>query len=200
MGFIKRSWRGETKLWKVFWLGGIVVAIGEGILWALLAGSSLLAVILLAGIMHGWLFLAVWRCAFNCGWRMWGYIARVLGVIGIISWLSMAYFGYMVSSAQNAQMVCMREITARAKATGTMLVGAELKKAMEDCLKSKGNLEFSVEFSYPDQPAKLSARKACEKTLRAHAAKGGAEPETYVAQNEAWIEQCVRQRLGNSDE
>ena len=78
---VRRVWRGEERLWKVYWL----VAIMGG--WAL--GTSV-GVLARAGILNNFLGLAllavyavycgvgVWRCAFNVERPIWGYAARTV--------------------------------------------------------------------------------------------------------------------------
>ena len=84
---VLRIWRGEERLWKVYWL----VAIVGG--WALstLAGSlvrtgfldELLGVALLAiyAVFSG---VGVWRCAFNVKRPVWGYAARAIITVSAV--------------------------------------------------------------------------------------------------------------------
>ena len=84
--FILNYWSGKEKLWKAFWLIGIVgrifVAffivifslIGKsiGLTWsvAILSVLFVLIYIILA-------FVSIWRCAFNTQNNNWGYVARI---------------------------------------------------------------------------------------------------------------------------
>lgn len=102
MQWIKRAWRGEERLWKVFWVYGI------------LAGYALDAVTMLGFVMliphvhlmpwHApvwlyvlgavwtiflwcfsiWTAVALWKCSFNSGRRYWGYAARVAYVLSVV--------------------------------------------------------------------------------------------------------------------
>ena len=84
---VLRVWRGEERLWKVYWL----VAIVGG--WALstLAGSlvrtgflnELLGVALLAvyAVFSG---VGVWRSAFNVQRPVWGYAARTIIAVSAV--------------------------------------------------------------------------------------------------------------------
>ena len=81
MKAIGRSWRGEEKLWHVFWLyhvlGGIALVGGVGFgvsilapaLWRLFGLCIVLPYLI-------WVFVSLWRGAFNCEWKGWAYISR----------------------------------------------------------------------------------------------------------------------------
>ena len=90
MNTIHGTWKGDEKLWKVFWL------------YALLLGSALLtlsdhvlmfdvyikySVYVVALIWLIWISVGLWRCAFNAKLKAWGFIVRGLVIfsIGIIA-------------------------------------------------------------------------------------------------------------------
>jgi hypothetical protein len=98
MQWIKRTWRGEEKLWKVFWVYGVGLS--------LVGFFTALAVSIWAAMSIGvigspsestwyfgrytwsavsicyfvWITISLWRCAFNLEKRVLGYGARVLAV------------------------------------------------------------------------------------------------------------------------
>jgi hypothetical protein len=84
---VLRIWRGEERLWKVYWL----VAILGG--WAL---STLIGAMVRTGFLNDLLGLAVlvifagycgvgvWRCAFNVQRVIWGYAARTIIAVSLI--------------------------------------------------------------------------------------------------------------------
>ena len=95
--FVATCWRGGERLWKVFWLFGVVGAaavgyvvgqveglvrsspmwIGVGVIfWGLVAAASV--------AYQVWAYVSIWRCAFNVGWKGWGAIARALAVLGAL--------------------------------------------------------------------------------------------------------------------
>ncbi len=97
MGFIKRSWRGEEKLSRVFWL---YYVLGEFILFLFLFLIVFLIskvvtsvppfLIFLIYVIPGlgyfiWIFVSLWRCAFNSNWKGWGYFIRTWEVTIVIS-------------------------------------------------------------------------------------------------------------------
>ena len=94
ISFFKNAWKGEAKLWKVFWLMGLLLAAISIVFFLLLTPLMFISPYAYMGIFVAWIFVvngfqltANWRCAFNCGWKGWGYIVRtfvVLGVIGMI--------------------------------------------------------------------------------------------------------------------
>ena len=84
-------WRGHGRLWKAYWLYGIL-------------GSNVLALILLLLMQRGaignvwfqfvllllaaytvWIVVSVWRCAFNVEKPMYGHMARALTVAWAIN-------------------------------------------------------------------------------------------------------------------
>lgn len=86
---IRGAWKGEERLWIVFWvyfwLIGIVVSVGSGFL----ADAGLLAE-LVAGVLGAawlvWIAVSQWRCSSNTSWRGWGYVVRVLVVFSVVAW------------------------------------------------------------------------------------------------------------------
>lgn len=101
MSFLKSAWRGEAKLWKIFWLGILlpqIVAMIVGFVVGFMAASSGVAPgnrAPLNGVINsvGWfltlavyywlLFVAVYRCRRNASGEAWGYIAML--VIGLFA-------------------------------------------------------------------------------------------------------------------
>ena len=87
MSFIATAWRGREKLWKVYWLYGVVGGIALSFLMGFLlpwlgtsGGFTYFAVLTLYSL---WLWVSIWRCAFNANWKIGGYILRFLTVIGL---------------------------------------------------------------------------------------------------------------------
>ena len=100
---IERAWHGQERLWKVFWIYGLL---GSFVLQAVNASLALLLGFSVAGgaalpylawrILHPtiqgiliayslWVALVVWRCAFNVEKRFWGIIARGVVVLSVIA-------------------------------------------------------------------------------------------------------------------
>lgn len=103
---LRRCFQGEERLWKVFWAygffgSGIVLAVSMGVIFFLgVFGLAVNPSQLESGIYGGgigvvlacilivpyvfWLSVSLWRCAFNCVNRMWGYAARglVMTIVG----------------------------------------------------------------------------------------------------------------------
>ena len=89
LGFIKRAWRGEERLWKVWWLLGLPVnsvceILARGV--ELISGpdspTSLFLAFSVLCLTLAWCNM-VWACAHNVKirrkyiWhRVWGYIAK----------------------------------------------------------------------------------------------------------------------------
>lgn len=106
MNWLKRLWKGEAKLWQAFWL--LPLLLGCALLFPLAtcwlsldeAGREAVGlwvmdnfVLYMVGLvvcaipLCSFYSVSVWRCAFNCGWQGWGYIARVYVVLNILSFV-----------------------------------------------------------------------------------------------------------------
>jgi len=86
---IVASWKGNERLWKVFWiynwLVGTAVGIGVEAASNSLPMSAFLVVAVLILIWAVWVTVSLWRCAFNASWRGWGYIVRAVVGLAVIA-------------------------------------------------------------------------------------------------------------------
>ncbi len=87
--WIKSAWRGEAKLWHVFWLAGLAIKFTVFALDYLMfrSGGDLFAALLfmtasIGGSIFWW--VSVWRCAYNVSWRPWGHISRGVVIFQIV--------------------------------------------------------------------------------------------------------------------
>ena len=100
MNWVKKAWRGEEKLWKVFWiydiLGGFLLVVINKILGKILGASLILGIsdFVIWIVFCIWITVSLWRCAFNLDWKFWGYIARIWAVFPIL----MLTIGFIVGS------------------------------------------------------------------------------------------------------
>lgn len=98
MFIVKRAWKGEERLWKVFWifnvLGFYVIGFMQQVVISIESAGALnhgygrlLTILfgLLTIIYFIWAITSLWRCAFNTGSRVWGYLGRVFVVAVIVS-------------------------------------------------------------------------------------------------------------------
>jgi hypothetical protein len=103
LNYIKQCWKGEEKLWKVFWIWNILVGFLltafiqitivitvfpaamqialnknlEAVTFPKLALAFLGIVIFLLSLAYDiWALVSLWRSAFNCTKKVYGYIAR----------------------------------------------------------------------------------------------------------------------------
>ena len=77
--FVRTWFFGEARLWKPYWLGGLlgtflISIIGAPLQLAGVIGSIIAS--LLGVIYMVWLGVAIWNCAYNVEWEWWGHIAR----------------------------------------------------------------------------------------------------------------------------
>jgi hypothetical protein len=195
-----RAWRGQERLWFVFWIYAVVVGIVLQLL-VVIAGTA--GVVGGLGMVIGipliiaiaaysvWISVSMWRCAWNAKAKFWGYIVRILTVLTLIS-----YVLTIISMA------------------GLFILGSATKSAVDFAKENNGKtLRFQMEtvnppetsapdVAAPDAPASipvapLSPREQCEKTLRDHATVNGADANAYIAANQTYITQCIQQLTPN---
>jgi len=97
--YLFKAWRGEERLWKVFWIQHLIGTAVIGLLFSALTiilvnafhyqipiiVFKFLAVILI--VPYGILALCLlWKCAFNVHWKFLGYFCRVYVVFISIAW------------------------------------------------------------------------------------------------------------------
>ena len=96
--FMGRYWRGQERLWKAFWLFGIVgfsvlgtaVGLVRGVvldsqMW-IGVGLIFWGLALVAALAYQvWVCVAIWRGAFNVGWKGWGYVSRGVVVLQAVA-------------------------------------------------------------------------------------------------------------------
>lgn len=231
MNPIMRAWSGQERLWKVFWIYGVLFGIIIGIA-AAIAGVSQTIPYIVANIIYGlWLVVAEWRCAFNATWKIWGYVVRVLIVLSII-FIVIGFFtgGVLVGSDLIKAAECRREVKEYLANGGTdeegfkkqcidRKTGATPEAAVDTAPEAAPapaatpSAEPSAAIPAPatapaeapatapvDTPAvNLEEHKAaCEKSMADHATKNGVDPQQYIAQNQAYLQQCVQHHQSNA--
>jgi hypothetical protein len=106
---VQQAWRGEERLWRVFWVYGVALSIvGVFASLAVELGTAMSSGVVAAPSKSTWflyyhIWLAVsecywvwlgvslWRCAFNVKRRVWGYSARTIAVAVVIASLVQIY-------------------------------------------------------------------------------------------------------------
>jgi hypothetical protein len=85
--FIVRFWRGDERLWKTYWLAGVLGSNIIGGLTGLAVGLGFIPAIVGLVVMFiyfVWAAVSIWTSAPNCDWKPWGYIARAVVVVGFL--------------------------------------------------------------------------------------------------------------------
>lgn len=244
MEWVKRAWRGEERLWKVFWIYGFLGSIGLGIALSIVSAvlGSISAVLGLVGsiayigvsiIYTIWLWVSQWRCAFNADWRIWGYIIRFLMVTSIIA-IICAPFGvyHLYKYNEKAEAECRKIVADQLLASGAPLdeSSRSFAEAVRNCKKERFHIEetrtqnsYNLHYFNPSNdtapaPSLPPAAKplivnppaakpswdsyftdACKQTMTDYAKKHGADPEQYIAQNQAWLQQCVQRYINQNN-
>ena len=81
LGFLGRYWYGKERLWKAFWLLGLLAFV----IFKLIAMSSNLLFTALASLpVQVFCWVSVWRCAFRTSHWFWAIVARCWVVVSII--------------------------------------------------------------------------------------------------------------------
>ena len=98
MSIINKAWRGEEKLWKIFWLGllflAFISALGKVLVQNLPPFALFYGLFRLAYII--WWLVSLWRCAFNVSARFWGYLARALVCLFPLAIIGLVVAGVMM--------------------------------------------------------------------------------------------------------
>jgi len=102
--FFVQSWKGQERLYKVFWVYGFGINLVFFII-GVVAGFLQAPVILLPLVplyiaFIVWLLVAMWRCAQNVGWTGWTYLAR--------TWVLLTSTGFVIKIFQVATMIMER--------------------------------------------------------------------------------------------
>ena len=98
MNFIKRAWRGEEKLWKVFLLPLLLFFFLSALLnpiKSLYIGTVFQYIFQFLLVSYTiWYIVSLWRCAFNTQRKMYSYIARLfaLNLAGILFGMEFYFF------------------------------------------------------------------------------------------------------------
>ncbi len=91
LNFVTSYWRGERRLWVVFWVYGVLLStIVTGVFLAQLATENpipgLKQFLIVAFIPYTvWVPVSIWRCAFNVENELYGHMARILTIAWAIN-------------------------------------------------------------------------------------------------------------------
>jgi hypothetical protein len=93
--FIAQCWRGEERLWKIFWVVGVGIAvIGKA---ALYFGSNKapmiwwILIFALAVPVKVWWIVSVWRCSKNTDKKTWTWLSRSVVTIDAVNSIYQAF-------------------------------------------------------------------------------------------------------------
>jgi len=178
MNVLKQAWRGEVKLWKVFW-GGVVLPIVILFILILLlilfhmsyGFTQTQGSFILQAIYYIAWCVCVWKCSSNTGNRFWKYTAIVSAVVLTLGVIAATIHKH--PAAYNPACV----------------------KPMEDFARNNGlNVQ---DYIASNSPYLLKCTKAlhesiCKKTMQDFAKNNGLNPDDYVAHNSLYLRQCVQ--------
>lgn len=214
MQIISRAWRGEEKLWKVFWLLLVPGDIVLGMLDRVVQGHGIIAEQASNAVFYAytiWVLTSCWRCAFNVRQKLWGYVARAMAaillvltvlslfaILGMTAFLGPTHTSELINARSHArQDLKSCEDTMKEDAAAASQTPEEYTKQHEaeykDCwAKAMGNA-MSQQMKVMDSAVKsmepADTVKACEESMTADAKRSGMDPVTYAASTEnvgAW--------------
>jgi len=216
MSFIGRSWRGEERLWKVFWLYGFLLGICIQIVFAVLsialahaspslAGFGSIPIGIFSLVYYIWLYISMWRCAFNADWTIFSYIVRlfvgigavgifaaIIVIIGLIVTGHSRYFTYAIECNQQIEDTAMVSLK-----NGTSFGKEEQSDMFKKCMNSK------IEKDEASQSGIIAPTKekpswdayyldACKQNMTDYARKNNIDPQQYIDENQVWLQDCVQ--------
>lgn len=84
-GFFWRCWHGKEKLWKAYWLLGLLVGLVFGTI-RISSGALIQTVLFLLVALPIQVFwwVSVWRCAFRSSHWSWAILARGAVILGVV--------------------------------------------------------------------------------------------------------------------
>ena len=200
MGWISSAWRGQERLWKVFWLYGFILGIILQIIGSVAAalyGATFYIPALIFYIIYIiWLMVAQWRCAFNAEWKIWGYVVRILIILGpIMIIIGVLAGGAIIGSDLIKHAECRKE-TNEYVANG----GRDAESFKARCIESKSHSNDGADISVGQTqvnvtvipPGSEKYKLSCEQTMTAFAQKNGYDAQQYIAQNQAYLLKCIQ--------
>jgi hypothetical protein len=203
MGWIIRAWRGEERLWKVFWIYGFLLAGGIStvaeIIKITLGVKAYLFFWIPRVFYFIWLAVAEWRCAFNASTQFWGYLIRIGVVMSLLAAPlvmvgGMAFFALLLKTAQ-----CSEDLDEYVAKGGKDIEGFRQKCPEQPFhgASKPAPTPDAASLLPPVKPDVVPAdqekyKQLCEKTMTDYAQKMGADPKQYIAKNLAYVQQCVQ--------
>ena len=220
-GFLGRAWRGEEDLWRVYWLYGLLYPVLLLLCIQVLTSSTIAGMNgsvlfnILMGLFCFWMCVSLWRCAWNCNWRFWGYWARISSVAYAFNVLNAAIAAVLIvltgssvhmagSSDKKGFKECYTRLESEAKTAG-MSVKDYTKTHPEligDCLHQKlvasktaslgSSSQTTTTTTVTPVPKSMVSNPSdtCEVKLVAQAIESNLDVKAHVAQNQALLSKC----------
>ena len=99
--FLRKYWKGEEKLWKVFWIWTLIPHVIFHFLQESIGETSggvnlILLMWIPFGIYAVWILISLWRCSPNVGWSGFKVLARIFVILeGFIFGIVLLFTTYM---------------------------------------------------------------------------------------------------------
>lgn len=205
MDWMKRAWSGEERLWKVFWIYGFVFNLILAIIGVVIGlflgpvGTKAFSVITFAYFV----FIAVseWRCAFNANWRGWGYVVRVLVILGAIGQVAIMVTNFRSGDMKQSYMfgkhATIKLDTQHGDTSLKLIPVTPAATPAPPMVVDPTSPTTTIAPVAAPAPATTAGqedqyRANCEQTMTDYAKKNGADPKLYIAQNQAYIQKCIQ--------
>lgn len=209
MQAIKRAWKGQEKLWKVWWLYGVLVVIALALMQKMLPMVPLMVFVVVRLLYSLWWYVAAWRCAWNASAKFWGILVRILVVlsaVGTIGAAVMMFTGKDLSGGKSREWLaaakCRQQMSVQAEAQGIdpSAYIDQHRDQFDACTQREASLMQGAPLAPVSKSAEkqvqIDAKTRCEESLRQNAIKNNADPDSYIAQNQSWVQQCMHSEMG----
>ena len=197
MGWIKRAWRGEEKLWKVFWIGlllpqiiSMCIGMYKGFMLGFEAAHQHVPISYVPFSTQPWwlctviawyifIEILVTKCGSNTRRNFWKYIAHIMMVVAIV-FAILAAIGVLTRGSQLGFTIAPNA-------------------SVPPSLSNKTDVPSAV--SIPPMPTAVAPTEqayymsSCQKAMADYAQNNGADPQQYIAKNQAYLQQCVQYNI-----
>lgn len=187
MDALKQAWRGEERLKKVFLIYGVAGNIAVSLLayetdkhlWTMIGKI----VYVLAFAYFVFSAVALWRCAFNTERPTAGRVVRILVLCVAVLQIFFLFFNVFIKQHHTVR-------------THVPVHKSRISEQLAPLSDTDTHVPASVMPATITPPTPQEKYKAsCEQNLADNAIKNGVDPKQYVAQNQAYVNQCVQYYL-----
>jgi hypothetical protein len=143
---IIRAWKGKERLWRVYWLYhglygfALATAVSKTRLLSIPSITNAAYVFLIIYLI--WVYVSIWRCAFNVERKAWGYVARGMVPVLILFAIGSFIYGLMENPLIKRSLECRHLILEDVARSGLTreIYGQQHPNVYEDCVHQKSKI------------------------------------------------------------